>query len=184
MRLFVSVEPSAAARAALAGRLAAVDVGAARLIPAERWHVTLAFLGEVADGRVTDLQERLAGAAATATPLSLRLSSAGVFPSAGRPSVLWVGLGGDLAALRVLAGAVTQAVRQTGVRLERRPFAAHLTVARYREPQPAAAQAAVDALAAYVGPPFDAAEIHLMRSHLGPHPRHEQIGRWALTGAP
>ena len=57
-----------------------------------------------------------------------------------------------------------------------------LTVARYRQPQPAAAQAAIAALAEYVGPPFDVAEIHLMRSHLGPRPRHEQIDRWALGG--
>ncbi|MDP9240380.1 MAG: RNA 2',3'-cyclic phosphodiesterase [Actinomycetota bacterium] len=182
MRLFVSVEPSPAARAALAGRLAAVDLGAARLIPADLWHVTLAFLGEVADGHVTDLRPALARVAATANPLSLRLSSAGVFPSVRRSAVLWIGLGGDVAALQVLAGDVVRAVGQTGVRLERRAFAAHLTVARYRQPQPAAAQAAIAALAEYVGPPFDVAEIHLMRSHLGPRPRHEQIDRWALGG--
>lgn len=184
MRLFVSVEPSAAARAGLAQRIDGLDLTPARLIPAERWHITLAFLGEVADSVLPDLQEELGLAAQAARPLTLRLAGAGRFPAGGRPSVLWVGLAGDVEPLRRLAREVGRAVRRAGVRLQRRPFAAHLTVGRYRDAPPGAADAAVAALSAYTGPGFAVEELRLMRSHLGPHPRHEQVDASRLADLP
>jgi 2'-5' RNA ligase len=180
VRLFVSVEPSDDARSALAGRLAELDLAPARLVPAERWHITLAFLGEVADGRITALRDELAVVARAAARFRLRLSAVGRFPARGRPSVLWVGLAGDLPEVRRLAADVGTAVRRGGVRLERRPFAPHLTVARYRGAPPGAADAALAMLLPYDGPPFEVAELQLLRSHLGPQPRHEPIGAWRL----
>jgi hypothetical protein len=53
-------------------------------------------------------------------------------------------------------------------------------VARYREPPPGGADAAVAALSAHTGPDFTVEELRLMRSHLGPHPQHEQVAGWRL----
>jgi 2'-5' RNA ligase len=181
VRLFVSVEPSDDARSALAGRLAELDLTPARPVPAERWHITLAFLGEVADGRVTALRDELATVARAAGWFPLRLSAAGTFPARGCPSALWIGLAGDLPELRRLAANVGTAVRRCGVRLERRPFAPHLTVARYRVAPPGAADAALAMLSPYDGPPFEVGELQLVRSHLGPHPRHEPVAGWPLA---
>jgi len=186
VRLFVSVEPPADARAALAEALDRRDIGPARLVSPERWHITLAFLGEVYHDRVLVLGSRLAEVAARAAPLQLGLAGAGVFPSRGRPSVLWVGLTGDIEPLRELAGTVASSLRQAGVRLERRRFAPHLTVARYRNAAAGAsatkAAVAVAELSGHSGPRFTVEEIRLMRSHLGRHPWHEPVGAWRLAG--
>jgi 2'-5' RNA ligase len=40
----------------------------------------------------------------------------------------------------------------------------------------------VDALAGYQGPPFRVTEVELVRSHLGPDPRHEPVAAWSLLG--
>lgn len=180
MRLFVSVEPSPEARAALAGVLGQIDIAPARSVSPERWHVTLAFLGEIDAGRVPALSAALAGVAAGAQPMQLRLSGAGVFPSSARPAVLWIGLGGDVDQLTRLADAVGGSLRSAGVELERRPFAAHLTVARYRNAPASALAATVAQLSQHNGPPFTASEMRLMRSYPGPHPRHEAMQTWPL----
>lgn len=184
MRLFVSVEPSPQARAALAGALDQLDVAPARLVKAERWHVTLAFLGEIDGGRVPALSAGLESVAAGAEPMQLRFSGAGVFPSHRRPAVLWMGLSGDVERLGRLAGAVAGSLRLAGVELDRRRFGPHLTIARYRNAAPSAAAATVAELSQHNGPPFTVTEIHLMRSHLGPHPRHEPVDSWRLGSQP
>ena len=180
MRLFVSVEPSTAAVAALTRALAAADLGATRPVPAERWHITLAFLGEVGADRLPRLEGGLASATASLQRIRLQVSGGGTFPRRGGPSVLWAGLTGDVDGLRRVALAVRRAVRGAGVPLEKRPFAPHLTVERYRNAPPGAADAAVTALSRHTGPAFEIDEVRLMRSHLGPHPRHELVRSWQL----
>lgn len=180
MRLFVGVEPSPKARNDLADRLDAIDLAPARPLPRERWHITLAFLGEVAEYQLPHLTGRLAGVASSSGPMSLTLSGAGAFPSVGRPSVLWVGLAGDVAALRDLATEVAVAVSEAGVVLEGRPFAAHLTIARFPDRSPRAARPALTGLSSYAGPLFAVEEVRLMRSRLGRHPQHEPLAVWRL----
>ena len=182
MRLFVSVDLSPAAREALVAAVGRLDLTPARLVSPERWHITLAFLGEVVPDRLPALGGRLAGVAEAAVPLQLRLSGSGVFPARGRPSVLWVGLTGDVDGLRRLAGAVARSVRAAGVRLERRKFAPHVTIARYRSAPAGAASAPLAELAGHSGPRFRVEQLHLMRSHLGPRPRHELVEAWQLGG--
>jgi 2'-5' RNA ligase len=182
MRLFVAAEPSPEAVSALRRRVEALGaVPGARWVPAERWHLTLAFLGEVAEQREPAVAAALS--AVTAAPLRLRLAGAGTFPPRGRPSVLWVGLGGDVPALEGLARAVRRAVRGAGVRLERRPYRPHLTVARFRG-QAADGAAAVSALADLDGPDFVVDRFALVRSRLGPQPSHEPLRHWPLGDGP
>lgn len=140
-----------------------------RWVPPGRWHLTLAFYGEVPDhkaaGTVAMLERRLAGHGA----VSLRLRGAGVF---GRRA-LWLGLAGELAALRRLAGAVT---------FERRPYRPHLTVARLRGGVDA--RQALAALATYEGPPFVARTVRLVRSRPGPSPTYDDMAVFALDHRP
>ncbi len=56
------------------------------------WHVTLAFLGEVPDDVLPELDVRLARAAARHRPMRVWFGSAGAFPSLGRARTFWVGL--------------------------------------------------------------------------------------------
>lgn len=163
MRTFVAVRPPAAAvdhlRAVLPSWPSATD----------RWHVTLAFLGEVEDaGR---LGPALSAVCAGHPPLELRLAGSGAF---GRGGPVWVGVEGDRAGLTALAGAVARACREAGVAVERRPYRPHLTVGRRGRPDPAS-------LADYAGPWWTATQAELVASRLGPPVEHRVLERFALT---
>ena len=169
MRLFVAVRPPeqalAHARAAVAAVRAAHD--GPRWIPAERWHLTLAFYGEVPDAEVDAVRDRLDRRVRDAADLSLALAGAGAFSR----RAVWLGVTGDLAPLRAMARLVS---------LDRsRPYRPHLTVARLRgDTDPTAA---VAALATYTGPVWTAGSVHLVRSHLGPTPTYDDMASWPLA---
>ena len=200
MRLFVAVAPPeeplghlreavAAVRSgdahsgtgggATAATLGRSDFAAAglRWAAPERWHLTLAFLGEVEEARLDPLRERLARAAGRYPPLHLAFAGAGRFD--GR--VLWVGLTGDTEALQRLAGSVAGAARHTGIAVEDRRYRPHLTLARTARPTDL--RPLVAALEGYAGPLWVASEARLVRSFRGPRPRHEPLGAFPLRGA-
>ena len=134
----------------------------------ERWHVTLAFLGEVADPGPLGplLQDACAGG-----PLDLRLAGSGHL----RPQRSGVGRrGGRRRRAAALAGAVARAARAGGVDVEQRSYRPHLTVGRRGPPDPAV-------LAAYEGPSWTATEVELVRSHLGRTVEHEVLERCSLS---
>lgn len=179
MRLFVAIHPPAEALDALnaeLGRARAVAPSGLRWTRPEKWHLTLAFLGEVLDDRVPALTDALASVVGDA-PMSLRLAGGGCFGT----RVLWVGLAGDVHALRTLAAEVGTAARAGGVHLADQAFRPHLTLARAgrvkADLQPAAAE-----LAQVVGPAWDVEAVHLMRSRLGAGPGgsalHEPLATW------
>jgi len=135
--------------------------------PGWRWvrpegvHVTLRFLGEVAESRLQNLSARWRAAAAAGVPAMLEAGGLGTFPPRGRPRVLWVGLRdcseGSLAAL---AGDLEREARDAGFPAEERPFSPHLTLARAAaDAAPRRPQAAVPALGS-----FRAGELTLFRS--------------------
>jgi 2'-5' RNA ligase len=181
VRLFVAVEFPDPVRASLAGLLTGLRPQLPpQLRPAvpERMHLTLAFLGEVAEPRLPGLQERLGRSAGRHAPMRLRLAGGGRFDG----SVLWVGVAGDLDRLRHLAGSVAGAARHSGVPVEERTYRPHVTLARARPPADLQPLAAL--LEGYRGPAWTASEIVLVRSRTGPSPEHVPVTRWPLTGAP
>jgi 2'-5' RNA ligase len=194
VRLFVAVYPPAAAGADLEAvvgrlRLGAAAAGGANvgLTARPRWHLTLAFLGEVADGRAPEAATALAAGvsrwrAGGGSPPRLRLAGGGRF-GRRRFTVLWVGLTGDIEGLRRLAGEVRRGLRRAGLPYDdRKPFRPHLTFARPGE-RLAAADLAADlaSLAEYAGPWWRVDAVALMRSQLGPKPVHEPIAATPLA---
>ena len=165
MRLFVAVYPGDRARLDLENRLAAI-----RHTPADRWHLTLAFLGEVADDRQPDIERALDGVAGPG-PFSLRLAGAGRF-GAGRSSATWAGVTGDLDALASLRAEVAAALAIT----DDRPFTAHLTVAY------AGGSALERALAGYSGPSWTVSDFALVRSHYREGGGYAKLRCWPLHG--
>ena len=168
MRLFVAVRPPAQVLAHADAALAPVRAAHPdlRWVPAERWHLTLAFYGEVPDDKVDGtarmVERRLRGHASCA----LSFAGAGQFSR----RALWLGVSGEVDVLRATARAVT---------FERRPYRPHLTVARLRGGVDAAP--AVESLTTYAGPVWTAGTVHLVRSRLGPSPSYEDVASWTLS---
>lgn len=185
MRLFVAVPIPAAHRLALTDAAAALRAGSprARWEPAEKLHLTLAFLGEVAGERVAGLLDALREAAGQQVALDLRLGAPGAFPTAARARVLWVGVE-DGERLTGLQRRVAEACAPYAESRETKPFHAHLTLARCDPPWPAPQVERFTArLRDVASGSFSAGEIVLVESELGRGgSRYREVDRLELTG--
>jgi len=135
-------------------------------VAAGNLHLTLKFLGGVDAARLAALEPALARAAGR-PPFDLDVHGLGAFPSRTRARVLWAGAGAGEAEAAALAARVDEALATLGFPPETRPFAAHVTLGRVREPR------ANPRLAAALDPhvPFGrqrVAHLSLMRSDLSP----------------
>lgn len=191
MRLFVAVLPPEPAAGELAAALAPLhalpDAAALRWTEPRGRHLTLAFLGEVADPLRPELDEQLSRTARHHGPCELRLTAGGRFGD----RALWTGAEGDLTGLCRLADAVRAAARRAGAPpVEEHPFRPHLTLARTLRSAPVALRPFTDALTGFHGSPWTADTLHLLSSALPPsgapggRPRYETVASWPLDGAP
>jgi 2'-5' RNA ligase len=164
------------------------DAAAYRWASVEQFHLTLAFLAEVPDRALDDLQDRLERAAARRTASTTSIAGGGAFPDVGRARVLWAGLDLEQAPrveLSRLATGARAAASKAGVAVDGARFRPHVTVARLKRPQEATAW--VRLLDAYRGPEWSVDEVRLVASYLGEgprnRPRHEEIASFPL-GSP
>ena len=137
----------------------------------EQWHVTLAFMADVAERNLGDLTERLARAAARRPPLALSLHAGGAFPDATRAKVLFAGVDAATSAeeLRRLSTGTRSAAAKAGAAPGGGRFHPHVTLARLRAPVDATRWVRI--VAGYRGPGWGAGEMALVESHLGQGPR-------------
>ena len=138
VRVFIAVPLDPALRDAAAGLRRRLDATAdlLRWVPPGNLHLTLKFLGEIAERRVARVKEAVREAARRSEPFTIRLTGAGAFPSVRRPQVVWVGVGDGSEALVALARDLDAALRRLKFPRERRPFRPHLTVARAKHARP------------------------------------------------
>nr|VFJ57194.1 MAG: 2'-5' RNA ligase [Candidatus Kentron sp. DK] len=126
-RLFFALWPTQAARKALVGLQGRLNP-AGRPTPGENLHSTLAFLGSVDTERQVCV-ERAAGRV-IAPPFELRLDRVGCFPRAG---IIWSGVSGAPPALHTLVERLNRELAACGFEPDKRPFTAHVTLARKAE---------------------------------------------------
>jgi 2'-5' RNA ligase len=126
MRLFIALPVPEE----IADELTALQSGVpdARWVPAENFHVTLCFAGDVQGGVVRDLEEELSDIAGPPFPVSI----AGVeqFSSGKQPRAL-VALVEHSDRLDWLQQKVSTVARNCGIEIERRKFRPHVTLARF-----------------------------------------------------
>jgi 2'-5' RNA ligase len=181
-RLFVAVDPSQAAVAHLEVavaplRSAGIDLRWAK--PA-LWHLTCAFLGEVPEERVAELQDRLARVASTHDAFDLRFKGCGAFRTPTRAAVFFAGVDGPIPQLKALAASCSAVGRRIGLDIEDRAYRPHLTLARAKGGTGVDVRPLVEAMRDYEGPRWTASALHLVRSYLGSDPRHEALASWPL----
>ncbi|MEX0799723.1 MAG: RNA 2',3'-cyclic phosphodiesterase [Dehalococcoidia bacterium] len=174
LRLFVAIElpePVLAALGDVQDQLRAHRLEGLRWTRPEGVHLTLKFLGETPAVRLGDIEAAVASAVDGRTAFRLALGAAGTFGSRGRPRVVWIDLEGEVEELRRLQLAVEAALVAIGFPAEEREFSPHLTLARVRQPPPRELAERLTAALAEVSTPemeFEAKEVSLMRSELGP----------------
>jgi 2'-5' RNA ligase len=180
LRLFVAVEVSEEAKAAAADAVAGLRsrFPKARWAPPENQHVTLKFLGQTWPRLEGWVRERVADAVSTRRPFEVRLDRLGAFRSPGNARVLWIGLVDEPAgSLSGTATALEEALA-TEFPPERRPFAAHLTLARS---DPPLALGREDLEVPVEPVTWSTDHVTLFRSHLRrPAPRYEVLDRFPL----
>jgi len=134
--------------------------------PPANFHVTTKFIGEWPEDRLPELKTALAGLASR-PPIAVHIHDVGFFPNPRAPRVFWCGI--DAPGLEALAADTDRATSALGIESERRPFSAHLTLARIKErPNLGLLQDAVAALAPVEFGRFEARSFFLYRSQLRP----------------
>lgn len=176
-RLFFAIWPDEAVRRACAETARELRLKmqpAGYLSNPERYHITLAFLGDT----VPPQQEHAAVAAAgrvQLAPFSFRLDVAGSFR--GKAGLWWLGARETAPELLQLHERLHESLTAAGVVPDRNRFTPHLTVLREgRKPLPRTA----------IGPiEWPVTHFALVRSRLDEQPpRYEILQRWSLRSAP
>ncbi|MDI2125445.1 RNA 2',3'-cyclic phosphodiesterase [Yinghuangia seranimata] len=184
LRLFVALTPPPEAVAELRRAVEPVRdrFPELRWTAPESWHVTVAFLGDVAPEIRPGLERRLGRVAARHPVQRVVLAHGGRFAD----RVLWMGVGGDVPGLQALAQGVSRASERSGVPVESRPWHGHVTLARAsgrRREYTLAAPAAL--LADFAGAEWTAEALHLVHSTIGAGPaRYQDVAAWPLEGRP
>lgn len=185
MRLFVAIVPPAAAVAELADRTAALRPAWPSLgwTSQEAWHITLAFLGEVPDRVLAELNSQLERAARRHPTQEIAVGGCGAFPDAEHARAVWAGVRADQGALGALAASVAAGARRAGAPPpDEREYWPHLTLAYVRKATDV--RPLTEGLADLAGSHWTVSHIHLIRSHpgvsAGDRRRYEDLASWAL----
>ena len=183
MRLFVAVNLPDTERRAAHSATAPLRHGdlPVKWVAAEALHLTLKFLGDVADERAEAIGTALDAAVAGARPFEVGLGGIGAFPSMARPRVVWLGVERH-PALELLANDVERALQPFGFEAELRPFQPHITLGRAKQGAPGAAFAKLEKLVARVAYEGMApvGSVDLMESVLRPEGAVYQVRHRAL----
>lgn len=187
-RLFVALWPDESARTALSATVKGLHPAhpEVRWQPPERWHLTLAFLGQAqaatAIRRITRALPQPAPDSArptqpaepdSATAGPIRLTGAGTFGP-----VLWVGVEHGPWLTRLARDL------QNALHVSDRRFRAHVTVGRVRGADaPARARSVLADFPDHEGPWWTPQEVTLVESMTGPTPAYRVLERWPLTPA-
>jgi 2'-5' RNA ligase len=134
---------------------------------ADKFHITLKFLGDTKTTAIPGLQEALLTSVGGCRSFDVSYEGIGGFPDIIRPRVLWIGTkpSGDLKRLQEL---IEQQCSILGFPRDDRPFHAHITLGRVK------GNRGLDGLTAKLkSVTFEpsiarCSEIHIMRSELKP----------------
>lgn len=180
VRLFVAVDVSEETRAELRRLRGLIEsaIAEARVLPRVTWvkddsaHVTVRFVGEVSDECGAALAAAL-GQGFDVPPFDVRWETIGTFPGGRSPRSIWVGATSGAKHLDALAERVDdrltpiiRGLRELRDTSKVRPFKAHLTLARIKEPGNGVHWPQVLASARPTGTTTRVEHVTLYRSHL------------------
>ena len=138
-----------------------------RWVKPENIHLTLRFLGDIDQRRLTEVSKSLDKLARDIQRFGLELDSLGCFPNPRKPKVIWVGVGGETTKLQAVYQGLEQILEPIGWKPEGRRYHPHLTLGRAKDHRQV-----IDARFPWgkklAEGKFAAAALHLVKSDLLP----------------
>jgi len=153
-----------------------------RWVRAANLHFTLRFLGDIEQDQVPLLADRIKANLAELKPIPLKLSGLGCFPNMRRPRVIWLGGDGDLENLKKLAFQVESACRDCGFGKADKPFSAHLTIGRIKNPH--GLESFIDHISKikFESDEFEVGDVVIFKSDLSPRgPTYTALAKLSLS---
>ena len=137
IRTFIAIDtPETVTKVALSLQSSVkVNPKAVRWVRKENIHITLRYIGPTAPGEVDKINRLLSEIVGQTCDLSLNVSGTGCFPKKERPRILWLGVDGDVAELKLLVEMINSEMDQLGYPQEERNYSQHITIGRIRYPQ-------------------------------------------------
>jgi 2'-5' RNA ligase len=132
----------------------------------ENLHITVKFLGQINEEKLTALADDLARMLAPLPRFPLALRGMGAFPSPRKANVVWAGVEDVRRGLGAVAQAVEGVGERFGVAREQRTFTGHVTVGRAKG-RGVDAQRALDTFATHDFGATTVDEVHVYESRLG-----------------
>lgn len=156
MRAFIALDLDDSIKQQLAALQARLKPSCPPLkwVDARQIHVTLKFLGEIADRQITPIAKALDELGRQCRTFDIRVESLGAFNPTGVVKVLWVGLQEPTGCLAQCHARCEELLAPLGFPPEGRKFSPHLTLARNNDPR--GSEQIRSALAAE--PPFSAGD--------------------------
>ncbi len=182
MRLFFCVELADEVKEALAEVVQRLrpSLGNGSWVPPENYHLTVRFLGEVEETKLSALLELGRKVAQETAPFVLDLEVLGGFPQVKAARVLWAGPRVESPEFRRLCQGVEEAVRALGFPGEKKEPLPHVTLARFKTPRDLRPILGRENLRI---PTVHAESLTLMRSELRPEgAKYTPLQRWTFGG--
>jgi 2'-5' RNA ligase len=155
------------------------SIASARWVMVCDMHLTLSFIGDVADGDIHDLEAELASIDFPA--FEITLSGLGTFERRKKIHTLWAGVANE-PALIALHDRVDAAVARAGHSPEKRKYKPHVSIARFSRASDPAIGPYIEANNTLANMAFTAENFSLYRSHLGRNgARYEALSTYELA---
>ena len=134
MRLFVgiTVDDQTKRRMLRIGERIEIRDARVRWCTAEQLHLTLKFIGEVAEDQVTPIYDAVRRVAEDLQPFAIEIANTGCFPGQGPVRIVWVG-GSEPSGLLIQAvQGLEDKLEPLGITREKRTFSEHFTIGRVK----------------------------------------------------
>jgi len=134
IRAFIAVEIEDQAKQKILELITSLKKSSADIkwITENQIHVTLEFLGTIAQDKIKAISDNLSAISKDFKPFTITFFKIGAFPNLSHPKVIWLGIDKGAEALGELNKAIENNLEKLGFEKEIRGFKAHLTLGRVK----------------------------------------------------
>jgi RNA 2',3'-cyclic 3'-phosphodiesterase len=133
LRSFIAIELSEEVRQSVSSTILSyqklVPAGWVKWVPTKNLHLTIKFLGDTPITLIPSIQEQMDKYFASTPAFQFTAAAAGMFPSARKPRIIWIGLDNKLT-LTELSKGLDEVLVPLHIDREAKPFSPHLTIGR------------------------------------------------------